>query len=68
MWSTYGILTIAVRQRLLKIVFYNNFILGDFYHVSMGNFKAIWSYVHIMHKETIFGLGLGQKAAMLVIN
>ena len=34
------------------------------FHVSMENFKAIWSYVHIMHKGTIPGLGLSQKVVM----
>ena len=63
-WSIYDILTIAVIQRLWKTVFYNYFITGDYFMCQWKKIKATWPYVHIMHKGTISGLGLSQKAVM----
>ena len=55
--------TKAFRDCFLQI-FYSWWL----FNVSMEIFKAIWSYVHIMHKGTIPGLGLSQKVVMQFIH
>ena len=37
------------------------------FYVFVENFKAIWSYMHIMHKGTISGSGISQKFVLYFI-